>query len=119
MQKFAINGQLGQMIAFNIMQAIRQGHVAKFMVMAVGFSVGRNTDDLGIGITRAKIIRQAPGKLFTIIKQAFKSNSQGNRPIIKENSKFAGPTADNSDKARADQPWPQPHPATAFPDRPA
>ena len=63
LQKFAINGQLGQLMAFNIMQAIRQGHIAEFMVMAVGFSVGRDIDDLGIGITGAKTIRSAAGQI--------------------------------------------------------
>ena len=73
-------------IAFNMMKAIGQGHVAEFMVMAVGFPVGRDIDKLGIVVPGIKITHQPPGKLLTIIKKAFKSNSQGDRPIIKEDT---------------------------------
>jgi hypothetical protein len=47
-QIFSIVGEVGQVVRFNIVQSVSQGHVSKAVMVAVRLPIGSDMDKLGL-----------------------------------------------------------------------
>src|SRR5215471_4806093 len=81
---FAVVRQSGEVVGFDMVQSVSQRHVALFVVMAIGFTVGRYVDNLRPGSVVRKCGQQAAGKIFALVEQMFERDSLRNGPIVEE-----------------------------------
>src|SRR5438270_868286 len=65
-------------------ERVLQRLVAVFVVMTVGFAVGRDVHELRPGTLVAKAGHQPAREAFTIGQQTFKRDRARNRPVIKK-----------------------------------
>ena len=84
MEIFAIIGYLCQVIRFNELETVSQGHVPEAMVVAVGFTVRSNVNELGPSSAVVKRTDQPLGKAFSALEQTLEGNPSGDRAIIKK-----------------------------------
>ena len=87
LQKFAVHRQMHVRQALHIFEAVSQGHIGKFLVVAVCFAVGGNMHQLRFGAAGIGA-HQAAGKIFAAFKRIRKSNPLRDGPVIKKQSDF-------------------------------
>ena len=87
LQKFAVHRQMHVRQALHIFKAVSQGHIGKFLVVAVCFAVGGNMHQLRFGAAGIGA-HQAAGKIFAAFKRIRKSNPLRDGPVIKKQSDF-------------------------------
>src|SRR5215471_12294629 len=81
---FAVVCQPGEVVRFDMVQSVSQRHVALFVVMAIGFTVGRYVDNLRPRPVVRKCGQQPAGKIFALVEQMFERDSLRNGPIVEE-----------------------------------
>src|SRR6185312_13511103 len=83
-QKLAVVGQVDLFVNINVVKRVSQGHIAVFVMMAVGLAVSGNVHQLRPSALAREAAFKALGKIFTAIEQMLKRHSLRNRPIIKK-----------------------------------
>jgi len=84
-QIFAVDRQLHVLAFFNLIQGKRQRHVAKLKMVAVGFAVRGDVNQL-VAVTAAiKRPHQTRGKFFAVRQKFFKCDGLRDRRVVKEN----------------------------------
>jgi hypothetical protein len=84
MEIFAIVGYLCQVIGFNELETVSQGHVPEALVVAIGFTVRSNVHELGPAPAVVKRADQPLGKGFSALEQTLEGNPSGDRAIIEK-----------------------------------
>src|SRR5579872_4498762 len=83
-KKFAVVGQLRDLLSFDFVQCEAERHFAIMMMMAVAFPVGGDVDELrslaGIG----EAAHQPIGETFAIVQQSLESHALRNGTVVKE-----------------------------------
>src|SRR5262249_37740124 len=82
----AVVRQSGEVVGFDMVQSVSQRHVALFVVMAIGFTVGRDVDNLRPCPAVGKCGQQPAGKIFAFVEEMFERDSLRNGPIVEEHS---------------------------------
>src|SRR5215475_13226075 len=84
-QIFTIVGQLSELVVFDMVQRIRQRHIAVLVVMAIRFAVSCNVNELRPGTALIGECRRQPrGQLFPACKKILESNRLRDGSVVKE-----------------------------------
>ena len=83
-QVLAVVGELREIVALDMTERVRQCHFSPAMVMAVGFAVGADVDQLIPIPLIGKCAHDSSGKLFARIEQLLECDRLRNGSIIEE-----------------------------------
>ena len=83
-QVFAIVGDPGKLVAFQVIEGIGQGHLAMRVMMAVSFAVGGNVHHLRPVAFRVKTAQQPVRKSFPIHQQVLESDGMRDGSVVEE-----------------------------------
>ena len=84
LEVFTVVRQFSEIVAFNMMQCISECHFALFVMVAVGFAVGCDVNNLRPRSRIRKRRLQTAGQIFHLFEQVLKGDRLGNRAIVKE-----------------------------------
>ena len=73
-----------QLVRFDVIESVREGHVTMDMVMSVSLSVCSDMEKLRGIATRVEAPNQSPREIGAIIKELVKGDSARNRSVIEE-----------------------------------
>ena len=84
LQIFAVVGEAGEVVGFDVVQGVGQCHVAVAVMVAVGLAVGGDVHQLGPVAVLGKCSGQTVGEILPTIQQALEGDGPGNRAVIEE-----------------------------------
>ena len=81
---FSVVGETRELLRFDGVQGVGEGHVAEAVMMAVAFAIGGDMDELRPLTVLVEGADEPIDQVFTAGQQAFESDAAGNRAIVKE-----------------------------------
>jgi len=100
-EKLAVVREACEVIVLDVVEGVAKRHLAVFMVMAVGFSVGGDVGELRFGGRPVDVEAgdKAAGEGFAIVEEAFEGDGSGGGPVVEEDGD--GATAFEADEVGA------------------
>src|SRR5689334_23857517 len=84
LEVMAVIGNFGKFVRFDVLQSVRQRHVAVYMVMTIGFAIGCDMHQLRPGALIMKPAEQSIGKLFAVGKEFLECDRPRDGAVVKE-----------------------------------
>jgi hypothetical protein len=88
-EEFAVIGQARELIGFDVLEGVGEGHFTVAMVMAVGFAVGGDMNKLIFRSIIDERIDETMGEAFTFDEKTFEGDSLRDRSVVEEDDNLA------------------------------
>ncbi len=89
LQVVAVVRDVSQVVRLNVVEHIGEGHLPVAVMVAVGFPVRGNVDELGPTMGVGESPQEALRQIFTLHKQILKSHRARDRTVVEEKDKGA------------------------------
>src|SRR5271157_6215797 len=86
---FTVVGDSCQLVAFNVVERIGEGHVAVNMMMTIGLAVGGDVNQLRPRAVVMEAAEQAVGKVLSVAEQFFERDGVRDAAVVKKQTEAA------------------------------
>ena len=86
LEELAVVGEAGEVVVLDPVEGVAEGHLAVAVVVAVGFAVGGDVDELGFGggLVGVEAGEEAAGEGFAVVEEAFEGDGAGGGAVVEE-----------------------------------
>ena len=86
LEELAVVGKAREVVVLDVVEGIAEGHFAVLVVVAVGFAIGGNVDELGFGgwFIGVEVGEETAGKGFAVVEETLEGDGAGGRAVVEE-----------------------------------